>query len=946
MPARKKQPPDAVAPASTSRRRKAKAEKVPATAVEKAPARRRKAEAATPKPNGVRGTQDLVIVESPAKAKTINKYLGDNVKVLASYGHVRDLPNRKIKGERIAGVNIDEGWLTRYEVPENKGDRAGKRFRTPKQILAELKQAANHSKRVLLATDPDREGEAIAWHLLDELKLDEDTTFRITFNEITQTAVRNALAHPGKIDMNRVSAQEARRVLDRIVGFPLSTLLGKKVTRGLSAGRVQSVAVRLIVERDREIDAFKPEEYWKIAAIVGKPGTGAAQPFSVILAKDREKKAETADDGETEAETKTGRPELPAGAFQAELTEWLGTKFAASSEADARTIAEALDQATYAVGAIEQKDSRRNPQAPFTTSTLQQTASQRLHFSASRTMQTAQKLYEGVTLGGDGQVALITYMRTDSTRISNDALASVRQYIQATYGDAYLPAKANAYASGKSAQEAHEAIRPTDLSYTPQRVNALGLLGDQLRLYTLIYNRFVASQMAPAVVAETNVEIIAKNADRSAKLRAKGSVLKFDGYRRVMPAGKQEDVLLPALAAADSLDRLKVTASQHFTEPPPRFNEASLVKALEKEGIGRPSTYASIISTIQNRGYVEQKDRRFFATEIGKLVTNLLIQHFPKIMDLKFTSHFEEELDDIETGKLPHVSVLNEFWEPFSQALTTAETAMPVMKGKEIGEACPKCGRPLVEMYSRKTGGSFVGCSGWRDKEKPCTYKRTLDGKEIAGPTETEHKCPTCGKPMIQKEGRFGAYMVCAGAPDCKTTMNFDAEGKPVVSALATEQKCEKCGKPMLLREWRGKKFLGCSGYPACRSSMDVDADGKPIKPADIGIQCEKCGSPMRIRTSFRGPFLSCSAYPKCRNAKSINAELREKLKEFLPPPPPKKDAPKIEVDEPCPQCGNAMKLRRSPRGWFLGCSKYPKCKGSKELSEDLLEKLADAGEI
>jgi len=939
VPPRKKSTSKAVTKAAPGRK-KAPAKK-PSTAVEPVKARRRSPAAS---PANASRTHDLVIVESPAKAKTINKYLGSEYKVLASYGHIRDLPKRKIKGERIAGVNIDQGWLTRYEVPNDKGERGGRGFRTPKQILTELKQEANKARRVLLATDPDREGEAIAWHLLEELKLDDDRTFRIAFNEITRNAVQNALAHAGKIDMNRVSAQEARRVLDRIVGFPLSTLLGKKVTRGLSAGRVQSVAVRMIVEREREIEAFKPDEFWRITALLAKHGDVAQspQPFTVVLAKSKKVEAPV----EGEGEEKTAKPELPAGAFQAELLEWMGNKFATSNENDARAIAESLDRATYTITKIEQKETRRNPSAPFTTSTLQQAASQRLHFAASRTMMTAQKLYEGVPLSGEGQVALITYMRTDSTRVSAEALTAVRQHIQTTYGDPYLPEKPNTYASGKSAQEAHEAIRPTDLGFTPQRVQQLGLHGDQLRLYTLIYNRFVASQMSPAIIAETSVEITAKDGERHGLFRAKGSIQKFDGFRRVWQLHKQEDVLLPALAEQDALDRLSLTASQHFTEPPPRFNEASLVKALEKEGIGRPSTYASIISTIQKRGYVEQKERRFYATEMGKLVTDLLVQHFPKIMNVKFTSHFEEELDEIENGKMQYAAVLNEFWEPFSQALSSAEADMPAMKGKEIGEACPKCGKPLVEMYSRKTGNKFIGCSGWRDKENPCSYKRTLEGKEIAGPVETEYKCPTCGKPMIQKEGRFGAYMVCAGAPECKTTMNFDAEGKLVVSAQSTEHKCEKCGKPMVLREWRGKKFLGCSGYPQCRNSMDVDAEGNPIKPADIGINCEKCGSPMRIRRSFRGPFLSCSGYPKCRNAKSITAELREKLKDFLPPPAPKKDEPKIEITETCPQCGSAMKLRQGRTGWFLGCSKYPKCKGTMPVNEAILEKLADSGAI
>jgi len=954
VPARKKQPADAEAPASG--RKKTPAKKATATAVGRGTAPKRT-------PAAKKGGYDLVIVESPAKAKTINKYLGSSYKVLASYGHVRDLPRRRRPGEVIAGVNL-EGWVPTYVV-EAKDDKKGGakpafKRRSTKDILAEIKREAAKAGQVYLATDPDREGEAIAWHLEDELKLDDDRTFRITFNEITRSAVQQALAHPGKIDMDRVKAQEARRILDRVVGYPLSNLLGQKVTRGLSAGRVQSVAVRLIVEREREIEAFKPEEFWKVAALLSPQGSVpvAAKPFAVVLAKKKGAPAESESaDGEDGAAAPAKPQAVPEGTFRAELAEWNGAKFAVNNEAAAREIAAALDSAAYRVRKIEQKAQSQRPQAPFPTSTLQQQASLRLHFAASRTMQTAQKLYEGVVLGSEGQTALITYMRTDSTRVSADARQAVRGHIQSAYGDRYLPEKPNHYASGKSAQEAHEAIRPTDVAMTPQRAQQLGLHGDQLRLYTLIYTRFVASQMTPAIFAVTNVEVEARPTVAHASgsgigvFKAQGRILKFDGFRRVLPpGGKQEDALLPNLAENQPLDKHELTASQHFTEPPPRFNEASLVKALEKEGIGRPSTYASIISTIQNRGYVEQKDRRFFATEIGKTVTDLLVRHFPRVMDLKFTSHMEEELDDIADRKAAYVDVLNEFWGPFSQALDDAKTNMGALRGQETGEACPKCGKPLVVGYSRKTGGSFVDCSGFRD-DPPCRYIKPREGEpERPEPAETEHKCPTCGKPMVQRWSRRGPFLGCAGYPECKTTMNLDAEGKPVVTAKPTEHTCEKCGSPMVIREGRRGPFLACTGYPKCKNALDVDAEGNPIRPVKTGIKCEKCGSEMIVKKGPRGPFLACSGYPKCRSYKTLPAELKEKpeVQALLAATAAKKPAaPTVEVSETCQECGSPMKLRTGRGGtYFLGCSKYPKCKGTRELSEELLDKVSQASGV
>jgi DNA topoisomerase-1 len=925
---------------------------------------------------------DLVIVESPAKAKTINKYLGANFKVLASYGHVRDLATTKDRkgGEEVAGIRISDGWKLRYLVDAGSRSKKRKGRRTQREILDELGAAAAKANRVLLASDPDREGESIAWHIADELNLDPDRTYRIRFNEITKNAVQQALAHPEKIDQKRVKAQEARRAMDRVVGFPLSKLLQDKVTLGLSAGRVQSVAVKLVVDREREIEAFKTEEYWKITALLAPEGAGvtwtAVPTKSKVFAKkkpgeqpqepvspehDRQVESEQTFAEATNVSEKSGLPNPPAMSFLAELAKWDGLdvtspvdekldgKRVIRSEAEADDIAASLSDVPYIVTKLEQKDRLQRAPAPFTTSTLQIEANQRLRFSASRTMQTAQKLYEGVPLGGEDSVALITYMRTDSTRISADALNAVRSHIEMTYGQDYLPAKPNQFASGKSAQEAHECIRPTDVTLTPEKVKSLGLHGDQQRLYELIYNRFVACQMAPAVFAVTSVEVTAGRG----LFRATGRILKFDGFRRVLaPVGKQDNAQLPNLKEQQQLDRLDLFETQHFTQPPPRYNEASLVKTLEKEGIGRPSTYASIIETIQDRGYVEQKDRRFYATEVGKTVTDLLVQYFPHIMDVKFTSHFEEELDDIETGKHDYEEVLNEFWDDFKEALANAQTGMPAQRGIETGESCPRCSRPLIVLFSKKTGRKFVGCSGYKDEPK-CSYIKPGEGEqERAEPTVTDIRCPAnCGKFMVRKEGRFGTFFTCQGAPDCPTTMNLRPDGQPHVTALPTLHRCPKCEKQnLLLKESKaGKKYLACPDSK-CKFMADADADGNPVKPAETGINCEKCGRPMVIRTSWRGPFLSCSGYPSCRNAKSINAELREKLKDILPPPPEKKGktaTEQVQIAEECPLCGASPMVVRQSRfgrgGQFLGCSKYPKCRGTKKLTPELEAKIQAA---
>lgn len=907
---------------------------------------------------------NLIIVESPAKAKTIEKYLGSGYRVRASYGHVRDLPvSGKVRGEEVVGITIGSDWNLRYQIIE-RTDKGGKGRRSTQDIIDELRSESDKAEMVYLATDPDREGESIAWHIEEELQLDPNRTRRITFNEITKKAVQDALKNARAIDQHLVDAQEARRAMDRVVGYPLSNLLSKKITRGLSAGRVQSVAVRVVVDREREIEAFKTEEYWRINALLSVPtGPKSLVGFTFpakVLAKKKgaatgpekltdEQRAEDPEGAETseaedtettgDATAKAPTSKIPAGSFIAELAQWQGKPFASSTEEATDAIYAQLDLASYKITKVEQKDRNDNAQPPFTTSSLQQQASIRLRMSAQRTMQTAQKLYEGVTLGKDGLTALITYMRTDSTRVSDDALKMVREHVENVYGPKYLPAKPNFFKSGKSAQEAHEAIRPTDLSFTPQRV-ANFLDPDQLRLYTLIYNRFVASQMAAAVVAVTNVEIEAGQG----LFKAKGQIEKFDGYRKVWPAGKQEDVMLPALAENMLLNKLGLSATQHFTQPPSRYNEASLVKMLEKEGIGRPSTYATIISTITKKGYVDLDQRRFKATELGKTVTDLLVKGFPSILDVKFTSHFEEELDEIANGKLKSNAVLNEFWAPFKDALTHADTALPKAKGRETGEACPRCNRPLVEMYSAKLKGSFVGCSGWNAKEEPCSYIKPREGEPE--PVDIKVNCPTCTLPMVQRSSRWGAFLSCTGykadGSGCNTICNLGENNEVIITCKKTDFPCPKCTKPLLWRKGKSAPYFTCSDS-ACKTTLEADKTGlAPQPPMETGINCDKCQSAMVIKKGWRGPFLSCSGYPKCRNAKPLTKELKEKFKDMLPPPPEKKKLPEIDIKDVCPECGSPLKLCEARGRYFLGCSVWAqtKCKGSKQLTPEQQEQL------
>jgi len=822
----------------------------------------------------------LVIVESPKKAKSINKFLGSKYIVKASMGHVRDLPKRKL------GLDVAHGYEPSYEVVPTKKD-----------TITELKRDAARAGMVYLATDPDREGEAIAWHLQQALELPDERIRRVTFHEITERAVRDAFNHVGPINMDMVNAQQARRFLDRFVGYQLSPLLWKKVARNLSAGRVQSVAVRLIVDRELEIRAFVSEEYWKITANVSPAGS-------------------TAEDER----------------FDAALTEFEGKKFEAKNETDAHRIRDVLASEPYVVSKVEETEKLDRADPPFKTSTLQQQAAIRLRFSGKKTMKVAQELYEGIDVDGSGPVGLITYMRTDSLRVSEEALTGVRDLIKSEYGERYLPAKPNRYAAGKNAQEAHEAIRPTDLSLTPEKVRG-HLNHDQFRLYQFIYLRFLASQMTPAVFTVTDVAITAG----PGLFKAQGKILRFDGHRKIWPpGGKQDDALLPPVTVGQTLDLQSLNATQHFTQPPPRYSEATLIKALEKENIGRPSTYAPIIQTIQDRLYVEHKERKFFATELGIAVTGVLVKHFPKILDLKFTARMEDELDEVATAKEEMVKVLDEFYHPFQEALKTAETQMERVQIM-TNETCHVCGAPMVIKFGRT--GEFLGCS----KYPECKATRPKDGPPRAEAVETAHACPKCGKPLLIRENKKGEkFLSCSGYPECKESFDIDAEGNPVRKLVETEYKCEKCGQPLALRQGKRGPFLGCTGYPKCRNIVAVDAEGKPLPTIKIDKTCEKCGKPFAVRQGKRGPFLGCTGYPKCRNAVPIPDELKDEVAKMAPPPAAATgpDLKSLQIDETCDECGGPMIPRKGRRGYFLGCAKYPKCKGTKEPSEATLEKI------
>jgi DNA topoisomerase-1 len=739
-------------------------------------------------------TKTLVVVESPAKAKTIERYLGDGYAVRASYGHIRDLPHSKL------GVDPDQDFAVQYEVPEDS-----------KRHVADLKKALKQNEDLVLATDYDREGEAIAFHVATLLGVEPADAKRVTFTEITRDAILDAFAHPRTIDMELFDAQEARRILDRLVGYKISPLLWKRVQPGLSAGRVQSVAVRLIVEREREIDAFVPVEYWSID--VRLTPEDVEQPFLARL-------------------TEVPEGKLAAGPDKKGLL--LGT------EGDAAQHAERLRGASYRVIGVEKKERKRSPAPPFTTSTLQQEAARKLGFSARKTMTLAQRLYEGIDLPGEGTSGLITYMRTDSVTIADSALREIAELVQQDYGKAYSLAEARRYKTrSRNAQEAHEAVRPTSVFRTPQRV-AAALERDQLRLYTLIWQRTVATQMADARFDQVGIDIealapagVGGGQQTRYGLRATGQTLTFDGFLKVYREGRDDEsdedaeAALPVVTAEQLLRMLEVLPEQHFTQPPPRYTEASLVKKLEELGIGRPSTYASIISTIQDRGYVRLEDRRFRPEDVGYVVTDKLVEHFPDIVNPDFTAYMEKELDDIAEGQLRKVQMLEEFNGPFERALEKAEDAFE-RYSEELDELCPLCpqegrepGRLQVKLGRY---GKFIGCPNYPE----CRYIRNMDGTERAEPELLDETCPDCGRQLQRRVGRFGPFVGCSGYPDCR----YIKKDPPTSTGVT----CPQCHRGELVeKHTRFGTFYGCDRYPEC----DLAVNNPPEKDRP----CPECGS-------------------------------------------------------------------------------------------------------
>ena len=743
-----------------------------------------------------RNGKSLVIVESPAKAKTINKYLGSDFEVSASMGHIRDLPSKGMN------VDIENNFEPTYEISPGR-----------KKMVNALKSAAKKCSHVYLATDLDREGEAIAWHLKESLGLDDEQTFRVVFNAITKDAIQKAFAAPGKIDMDRVMAQQARRVLDRIVGYQISPILWKKVARGLSAGRVQSVAVKIIVAREREIRAFDPQEYWLMPAVF-------TNDLQANLSDAWQKFMETAKDGKEPTLAEQNKWLAKYKAFKADLVTVNGDKFHTDNEPQANELLARLQASAYKISDIITRRVQSRPAPPFITSTLQQAAANRLGFAAKRTMRIAQQLYEGIDLGSMGALGLITYMRTDSTHLSNEAVTSVRHYIETQIGKDYLPEKPNFYASKKGAQEAHEAIRPTDPDLDPDDLKPF-LTDEQFKLYNLIWRRFVACQMAAAQWDTTRIEITGSDKEFTCQYRANGRVLVFDGFTKVwFTAG--DDPQLPAVQAGDQLATVSLQAQQHFTKPPARYTEASLVKELEKEGIGRPSTYASIISTIQDRKYVEKLDRAFHATDLGEVVTDKLEECFPRVMDIAFTRHMEEQLDKIEEQHLNWIDVLNEFYGPFKENLEKAEAIKHAKAETQPSEyTCPDCGKPLEYRFGKN--GRFLSCSAYPD----CKFANPCDkeGKMIED-TVSQHKCPNCGKPLVEKMGRFGPFLGCSDYPTCKTILKMDKEGNPLPPAPPPEPtglKCYKCKDgELVIRQSKRGPFMGCNKFPRCRTIVSI----------------------------------------------------------------------------------------------------------------------------
>ena len=755
--------------------------------------------------------KNLVIVESPAKAKTINKFIGKDYVVKASVGHVRDLPKSELGVDEIT-------FLPKYEVLEGK-----------EKVVSELKAAAKSADLIYIASDPDREGEAIGWHVMKLIGGDTKKIRRILFHEITKNAVRKAIETPGEIDMNKVNAQQARRVLDRLVGYKISPLLWDKVRRGLSAGRVQSVAMKMIVDREESIKAFIPVEYWSFAA---RLSADAPPPFVAKLTKIDDKKAEV------------------------------------PNEELARKIEAALKSGKYVVSEVTRKEKKQSAAPPFITSTLQRTAYNRFKWPVKRTMQVAQKLYEGKELGSFGFAGLITYMRTDSVRISDDALAEVRQYIAAKYGNDILPEKANVYRVKKAAQaqDAHEAIRPTSMELDPEKVKDF-LTREEYSLYKMIWDRFVGSQMKPALFDVTDADIKVGNLT----LRASGEVLKFPGFLAIFQdapgedddedAEKKNDKALPPLNEGDVLDLVELETKQNFTQPPPRYTEATLVKALEENGIGRPSTYGSILTTIQARDYTYKHDGKFHPTHLGALVVKLLKQSFGDIIDEGYTADLEGKLDEIEDGTREWTDLMKDFSGKFNEDLERAATEMTQVKGTglETDEKCETCGSPMVIKFGRF--GEFLACSNYPE----CKTTKEMPKGDAAEATSEDEQiiCDKCGKPMQLKRSRFGQFFACTGYPDCKNTK--DPKLMKASANLPSEPQppCENCGKEMVLKSGRYGPFFSCSGYPDCKTIRKIGRKSAPPKPT--GVKCPTCSEGELVeRVSRRGVFYSCNRYPKC----------------------------------------------------------------------------------
>jgi DNA topoisomerase-1 len=833
-------------------------------------------------------TKSLVIVESPAKAKTIEKYLGKGFEVRASVGHIMDLPKNEI------GVELEN----RTFVPELVVS-PGK-----EKVVDQLKKLAAKADEIFLAPDPDREGEAIAYHLALQLGTnakERKKIRRVTFNEITKKAVQEAFNHARDVDQNLVDAQQTRRVLDRLVGYQISPLLWDKVRRGLSAGRVQTVAVRLIVEREREIGAFQPVEYWTLDAML-HPERQAEKSFKARF---------VGIDGEP--------VRVSNGADKDGKALWISNALAGKAAMD-ETLA-ALEKAKWTLATVQATEKQRRPLPPFITSQLQRDASNKLGFNVRRTMGVAQRLYEGVDVGAEGTLGLITYMRTDSPRVAPEAIAGAREWVTKHLGAKYLPATPNAYKGKKDAQDAHEAIRPTDASRTPESI-ARYLSDEQLKLYRLIWQRFVASQMVPAVYDVTTATIAAKSAKngKTYDFRVSGSVLRFDGFLKVYEVAedkKDEDDessnRLPSLDGVKSLELEKLDNEQHFTQPPPRYNEASLVKELEERGIGRPSTYASIISTIQDREYVVKHGGsrgRFYPTEIGVVVCDLLVKNFPYIFDTAYTAKLETELDDIEEGKEKWTDLLNGFYGYFEEELKDAGKNMENIKRMEqvTGEKCELCGSPLVLKWGKF--GTFFACSAYNKKDPTsCTFtkeniaaKPDLNTPEAQEAGETEEYCENCGKVMILRRGLFGPFMSCPdynADPPCKTfrKLSQKQQQKP---PEPTGEDCPQCGKPLVLRQGAYGEFVSCSGYPKC----------KYIKQNLIeGMKCPKCGTgDLAERKARRGNvFWGCTNYPKCDFTSNLKP-----------------------VAKKCPECGSPYLVEKTLKsGIFLECPN--KKKGAEE---------------